>query len=188
MRCLKGLRELLQQWWGDTTLKPIVGDKRGRCQASLSLRVSTVGYRITLRGTGKIVPSVSWKPRPENSAIGSSEYFRRLRILSIHLDSQKRKLAHEAVTRSSLHLGGSSPSVYQCLIRWPAKLDIAMVSSRSKLREMEDRLESLEETVNVLADRKLLLSIRKSLAEIKQGRYKDYRSVKEFREAFETHS
>ena len=53
---------------------------------------------------------------------------------------------------------------------------------------MEDRLESLEETVNVLADRKLLLSIRKSLAEIKQGRYKDYRSVKEFREAFETHS
>ena len=63
-----------------------------------------------------------------------------------------------------------------------------MVSSQSKLREMEDRLESLEETVNVIADRKLLLSIRKSLAEIKQGRYKDYRSVKEFREAFETHS
>lgn len=63
-----------------------------------------------------------------------------------------------------------------------------MVSSQSKLREMEDRLESLEETVNVIADRKLLLSIRKSLAEIKQGRYKDYRSVKMFREAFETHS
>jgi len=53
---------------------------------------------------------------------------------------------------------------------------------------MEDRLESLEETVNVIADRKLLLSIRKSFAEIKQGRYKDYRSVKMFREAFETHS
>jgi soluble cytochrome b562 len=63
-----------------------------------------------------------------------------------------------------------------------------MVSSQSKLREMEGRLESLEETVNVLADRKLLLSIRKSLAEIKQGKYKDYRSVREFREAFETHS
>ena len=63
-----------------------------------------------------------------------------------------------------------------------------MVSSQSKLREMEDRLESLEETVNVIADRKLLLSIRKSLAEIKQGRYKDYRSVKMFRESFESHS
>jgi len=63
-----------------------------------------------------------------------------------------------------------------------------MVSSQSKIREMEDRLENLEETVNVLADRKLLLSIRKSLAEIKQGRYKDYRSVKMFRESFESHS
>src|SRR5712664_4284433 len=31
---------------GDTMLKPIVGDKRGRCQASLSLRVFTVGYRV----------------------------------------------------------------------------------------------------------------------------------------------
>jgi len=52
---------------------------------------------------------------------------------------------------------------------------------------MEEKLESLEETVEVLADKKLLGSIKKSLDEVEHGQYKGFPSVKEFRTKFEAH-
>lgn len=53
---------------------------------------------------------------------------------------------------------------------------------------MEERIESLEETVEVLADKKLLASIKKSLDEIKQGKFKEYRNVNEFMAKFKASS
>jgi hypothetical protein len=61
-----------------------------------------------------------------------------------------------------------------------------MTNSQAKLRQIEQRLEELEETMEILADKKLLASVRKSLDDIKQGRYKDYRTAKEFRTEFES--
>ena len=60
--------------------------------------------------------------------------------------------------------------------------------SQAKFRKMEEKLESLEETVEVLADKKLLGSIKKSLNEVEHGRYMDFPSVKEFRAKLEAHS
>ena len=45
--------------------------------------------------------------------------------------------------------------------------------SQSQFRKMEEKLESLEETVEVLADKKLLASIKRSLDDIEHGRYRD---------------
>ena len=63
-----------------------------------------------------------------------------------------------------------------------------MVISQARIREMEDRLESLEETVEILADKKLLRAIRETLDDVKHGRYRDYVSVNQFRESFESRS
>jgi hypothetical protein len=60
-----------------------------------------------------------------------------------------------------------------------------LVVSESEFHELEEKMESLEETVEVLGDKKILASIRRSLDEIKSGRYKDYATAKEFRNAFE---
>ncbi len=59
-----------------------------------------------------------------------------------------------------------------------------MTVSERQIRKIEGRLSSLEETVEVLADKKLLLSIKRALDDIKQGRYSDYRDVTEFRADF----
>ena len=61
-----------------------------------------------------------------------------------------------------------------------------MEVSQSEFRRMEEKLESLEETLEVLADKKLLSSIRKSLDDIKQGKYQNYASAKGFRAKFES--
>jgi len=63
-----------------------------------------------------------------------------------------------------------------------------MTTTQTKLHRIEDRLESLEETVEVLADKKLLWAIKKSLDDIKVGRYKDFKDVRDFRARFETGS
>ncbi|HYB05055.1 MAG TPA: hypothetical protein VED17_11380 [Nitrososphaerales archaeon] len=42
--------------------------------------------------------------------------------------------------------------------------------------------------MEILADKKTLAGIRKSLADIKAGRYKDYSDVKHFRKEFESKS
>ncbi len=63
-----------------------------------------------------------------------------------------------------------------------------MTTTQTKLHRIEDRLESLEETVEILADKKLLGAIKKSLDDIKAGRYRDFKDVKEYKARFETGS
>jgi hypothetical protein len=40
--------------------------------------------------------------------------------------------------------------------------------------------------MEILADKKLLISIKKSLDDIKSGKYRDYADVKEFRRRFQS--
>lgn len=61
-----------------------------------------------------------------------------------------------------------------------------MSNSQATLRQIQERLDGLEETMEILADKKTLASIKKSLNDIRQGRYKDYRSVKQFKAGFES--
>ncbi len=51
----------------------------------------------------------------------------------------------------------------------------------SKLSEIESRVESLEETIDLVANKKVLLSIKRALDDLKRGRYKDYDSVRQLR-------
>ena len=57
--------------------------------------------------------------------------------------------------------------------------------SQNEFRRMEEKIESLEETAEVLADKKLSSSIKKSLDETGHGKFKDHDSVSEFRAKFE---
>lgn len=61
-----------------------------------------------------------------------------------------------------------------------------MTSSEAEMKQIQERLDGLEETMEILADKKILGSIKKGLSDIKQGRYKDYRNVKQFRAEFES--
>jgi hypothetical protein len=58
--------------------------------------------------------------------------------------------------------------------------------SNSQLKQIQERLDGLEETMEILADKKILASIKKSLEDIKAGRFKDYRNVKQFKREFES--
>lgn len=58
--------------------------------------------------------------------------------------------------------------------------------SNSQLKQIQERLDGLEETMDILADKKVLASLRKSLEDIKSGRYKDYRDVKQFKRELES--
>ncbi len=60
-----------------------------------------------------------------------------------------------------------------------------MTITERQLRKIEGRLTSLEETVEVLADKKLLRSIKEALDEIKEGKYSEYEDVAEFRRDFD---
>jgi soluble cytochrome b562 len=60
-----------------------------------------------------------------------------------------------------------------------------MEATETKLRRIEDRLEGIEETMEILADKRLLISIKKSLDDIKSGKYRDYAGAKEFRGGFQ---
>ena len=61
-----------------------------------------------------------------------------------------------------------------------------LTAAESRIRIIEEKLEGLEETVEILADRNLLKAIKKSLDDIKKGKFKDYSDVGEFRAKFET--
>ena len=63
-----------------------------------------------------------------------------------------------------------------------------MSKPQAKLKKIEERLDGLEDTIEILADKKTLARIEKSLGDIKAGRYKDYSSVKQFRTEFESKS
>ncbi len=51
----------------------------------------------------------------------------------------------------------------------------------SKLSEIESRVESLEETIDLVGDKKVLLQIKRALDDVKRGRYKDYDSVEQLK-------
>ncbi len=61
-----------------------------------------------------------------------------------------------------------------------------MSNSQAELKRIQRRLDDIEETMEILADKKTLASIKKSLQDIKAGRYKDYYDVKQFRKEFES--
>ena len=61
-----------------------------------------------------------------------------------------------------------------------------MSNSQTSLRQIQQRLDGLEDTIEILADKKTLASIKRALSDIKQGRYKDYRNVKQFRAEYES--
>ena len=58
--------------------------------------------------------------------------------------------------------------------------------SNSQLKQILERLDSLEETMDIIGNKKILADIKKSLEDNKAGRYKDYRDVKQFRREFES--
>jgi len=59
-------------------------------------------------------------------------------------------------------------------------------NSQVSLRQIQQRLDGLEDAIEILADKRTLASIKKALSDIKNGRYKDYRNVKQFRAEFES--
>ena len=61
-----------------------------------------------------------------------------------------------------------------------------MSTTEGKLRRIEERLDTLEETIEILADRKLLRQVSRALDDIRKGRYKDYDDVEEFKAEFES--
>ncbi len=63
-----------------------------------------------------------------------------------------------------------------------------MSNSQAELKRIKKRLDDIEETMEILADKKTLAGIKKSLNDIKAGRYKDYRDVKQFRTEFQSKS
>jgi hypothetical protein len=56
-----------------------------------------------------------------------------------------------------------------------------MVVSQLRFQRIEERIGNLEESLDLLADKKLLASIRKSLDDIKAGKYSDYDNVTKFK-------
>ncbi len=55
------------------------------------------------------------------------------------------------------------------------------MNGTSKLSEIESRVESLEETIDLVSDRKVLLQIKRALEDVKRGRYRDYDSVEQLK-------
>lgn len=60
-----------------------------------------------------------------------------------------------------------------------------LTAADNRIRMIEERLDGLEETVEILADKKLLKEIRRSLDDIRKGRYRDYKDVNEYMAKFE---
>ena len=63
-----------------------------------------------------------------------------------------------------------------------------LTAADNRIRMIEERLDGLEERVEIYADKKLLKEIKRSLDDIKRGRYKDYKDVNEFMTKFESKS
>ncbi len=61
-----------------------------------------------------------------------------------------------------------------------------MTVSEAQIRKIEKRLSSLEETVEIMADMKLLRSIKEALSEIRHGKYTDYKDLDELKAEFES--
>ena len=61
-----------------------------------------------------------------------------------------------------------------------------MTVSDAQIRKIESRLTSLEETMSILADKKLLKSIKESLDDFKAGRYTGYKDIEELKAEIES--
>lgn len=57
------------------------------------------------------------------------------------------------------------------------------MNGTSKLSEIESRVESLEETIDIVGDKKVLSQLKRALDDVKSGRYKDYDSAEQLRAA-----
>ena len=55
------------------------------------------------------------------------------------------------------------------------------MSRTSRLSKIESRVESLEETIDIVGDKKTLLQIKLALDDVKRGRYKDYENVEQLK-------
>lgn len=60
-----------------------------------------------------------------------------------------------------------------------------LTAADNRIRMIEERLDGLEETGEILADKKLLKEIKRSLDDIRKGRYKAYKDVNEYMAKFE---
>lgn len=68
------------------------------------------------------------------------------------------------------------------------KYSLYAVSSLSRLEErvkkLENKVDELEESLDIVSDKRLLKSIKEGLNDLKSGRYKVYKSVKEMKKDF----
>ena len=55
-----------------------------------------------------------------------------------------------------------------------AKNKAALTVSEQRMRRLENRVEELEETIEIMSDKKLLRSIERGLADLRHGKYKRY--------------
>lgn len=53
-----------------------------------------------------------------------------------------------------------------------------MTATEQRLRKLEHRVDELEETLDIMSDRKLVRSIERGLKDLKKGRYVRYKDVK----------
>ncbi len=53
-----------------------------------------------------------------------------------------------------------------------------MTATDQRLRKLEHRVNELEETLEIMSDRKLVRSIERGLKDLKEGKYVRYKDVK----------
>lgn len=53
-----------------------------------------------------------------------------------------------------------------------------LTAAEQRLRKLENRVDELQETLEIMSDKKLLRSIERGLKDLKQGRYNRYKDVK----------
>lgn len=61
-----------------------------------------------------------------------------------------------------------------------------MTVTEAQIRKIKNRLSSLEETVGILADKKLLKSIKESLDDFKAGRFTEYKNLEDLKAEIES--
>ncbi|MFI5419999.1 MAG: hypothetical protein ACHQ1H_03440 [Nitrososphaerales archaeon] len=53
-----------------------------------------------------------------------------------------------------------------------------MSQTEQRLRKLEHRVDELEETLEIMSDKKLVRSIARGLKDLNEGKYKKYRDAK----------
>lgn len=52
-----------------------------------------------------------------------------------------------------------------------------MTVTEQRLRKLEHRVDELEETIEIVSDKKLVMSIERGLKDLKEGKYARYKDV-----------